>query len=322
MNAEARSITAQPPPPASSETQTLLCWHCAQPLAPLREECTSAPILCPHCHSVTTCAEGIYQSLSPSQQEAYKRFITEYEFIRSAEGRGSPGPAYYLALPYKDLTGKLAAQWKIRARTFDYLKLDVLPRLPSRILDLGAGNGWLSHRLALHGHSPVAVDLLTNSTDGLGAASHYPTRFPRVQASLDHLPFPSGSYDLALFNASFHYSTSYQTTLAEAIRCVRKGGLIVIADTPCYDKETTGFQMIAEKQEHFRATYGFASNSVPSLEFLTPNRLRSLALAFNLDWQTYKPYYGLQWSFRPVKARLLNRRAPSQFRIFTAEVAA
>ena len=39
-----------------------------------------------------------------------------------------------------------------------------------RILDLGAGNGWMSYRLALQGHLPIAVDLLTNDRDGLGAA--------------------------------------------------------------------------------------------------------------------------------------------------------
>ena len=92
----------------------------------------------------------------------------------------------------------------------------------------------MSYRLQSQGHTPVAVDLLTNNQDGLGAATHYTERlgslFPRVQAELDNLPFADSQFDLAIFNASFHYSENYEKTLAEALRCVRNGGMVVIAD--------------------------------------------------------------------------------------------
>jgi SAM-dependent methyltransferase len=301
---------------------TLLCWQCGQALIGLQEENVSSELLCPNCKSVTGYQDGIYRTLSPLQQESYGRFITDYESIRAAEGRGSSDAAFYRALPYEDLSGKLVGQWKIRARTFDYLMDHVLPNHSARVLDLGAGNGWLSYRLALQGHKPVAVDLLTNPSDGLAAANHFPTRFPRVQAALDHLPFPSEAFDVALFNASFHYAENYQQTLAEALRCTRKGGIVVIADTPWYAKESSGLQMVAEKQKRFRSSYGFASNSIASQEFLTPTYLRSLALDLGLKWKVHKPFYGLNWALRPLKAKLLNRRAPSHFRIFVAEVAA
>lgn len=301
---------------------TLLCWQCAEHLTELESETESPEILCPNCKTVTPCGEGIYRTLSPLQQATFDRFILEYESIRAAEGRGSSHADFYRALPYHDLSGKLASQWKIRARTFEYLKHNILPRTPARILDLGAGNGWLSYRLALRGHTPVAVDLLTNRADGLGAAHHFPARFPRVQAALDHLPFQSETFDITVFNASFHYSENYQRTLAEALRCTRKGGMVVIADTPWYANQSAGLQMVAEKQKRFHSTYGFASNSIASLEFLTPEYLDSLAVALNLKWEIHRPFYGLSWSLRPLKAKLLGRRPPSHFRIFVAEVAA
>ena len=40
---------------------------------------------------------------------------------------------------------------------------------PIRVLDVGAGNSWLSHRLASFGHQVVAVDRLDDELDGLGA---------------------------------------------------------------------------------------------------------------------------------------------------------
>jgi SAM-dependent methyltransferase len=275
---------------------------------------------------------GIWLSLAPEQTDRFRRFVTEYEFIRAAEGRGSTQSEYYLNLPFKDITGRNSDQWAIRARTFRTMERDILLPLtrrhghPLRILDLGAGNGWLSYRLALLGHLPVAVDLLTNDQDGLGAAIHFSSRvrllFPRVQAALDRLPFASSTFDLVVFNASFHYSEDYQHTFAEALRCTRPGGTIVIADTPWYAKEESGHEMVQEKHQRFIATYGFPSNSISSLEYLTPDRLQRLQNAFNLEWKSIKPFYGIRWSLRPFLAKLRGSRRPSQFRIYVARVEA
>ncbi|WP_232298778.1 class I SAM-dependent methyltransferase [Granulicella tundricola] len=281
---------------------------------------------------MTEFRNGIWCSLAPHLAADYERFVAEYEFIRNAEGRGSLDPTYYHALPYQDLSGKMTAQWKIRARTFDHLLQHILKPLadqrqqPLRILDLGAGNGWLSYRLSRLGHLPVAVDLLTNDRDGLSAGSNFssqlPVMFPRVQASLDDMPFASETFDLAIFNASFHYSQDYRKTLAEALRCLRPSGTVVIADTPWYAKQESGVMMVEEKHMQFRAAYGFASNSLQSQEFLTPERLEDLARTHELTWQEFRPFYGIKWALRPLIARLKHRRTPSQFRIYTAKVPA
>ena len=155
-----------------------------------------------------------------------QRFLDDYIKIRHAEGRGSQDAAYYLALPYRDITGRLQDQWTIRAKSYRYLESRVLPPIekqcgrPLRIADLGAGNCWLSYRLALRGHRPIAIDILGDPLDGLAAGRHYQERtpFPRVNAEFDDLPLAAGSLDLAIYNASIHYSTDYRRTLAEIRR--------------------------------------------------------------------------------------------------------
>lgn len=307
---------------------TLRCWSCSAALAPLDAEKTDAET-CAECRTVTRRDQGIWRSLSPETAQRLQKFIAEYESIRTAEERGSEDAAYYLALPFVDLTGKLSEQWRIRALTYKTLVSRIVEPLtarfhrPLRILDLGAGNGWLSYRLALLGHIPVAVDLVTNARDGLGAGihfcSHLPHMFPRVQASSDSLPFIDGSFDLAIFNASFHYSEDYAETLAEALRCTRLAGAVVIADTPWYPNETDGLAMAAEKRACFRSLYGFASDSLDSGEFFTPQRMRTLSAVLDVKWTVFKPFYGIDWMLRPLRARLRGKRRPSQFRIFMAE---
>jgi SAM-dependent methyltransferase len=275
--------------------------------------------------------KGIWTALAPQREEYFRQFITEYQHVRSAEGRGSTEAAYYLALPFRDLSGRNQQQWAIRARSFRYLEKRILPQLENTmpaldILDLGAGNGWLDYRLALRGHRPVAVDLLTNGSDGLGAASHYlerlPTLFPRFQAEFTRLPFANAQFDCAIFNASFHYSESYAETLGEVLRCLRPGGWVVIADSPWYSSAENGEQMLAERRKAFVAKYGFASDAIKSQEYLTEVSLNALAEEFGLSWQIHHPYYGLRWSLRPVIARLKNKREPSEFRIYLAQVKA
>jgi SAM-dependent methyltransferase len=324
----------RPQEPRDNQAVTLLCWQCGAPLAEMIPETrTGSGIrLCPSCTMTTQYREGIWQALSRERINHFRKFIAEYESIRAAEGRGGTEPEYYLSLPFKDISGRNSEQWAIRARTFRAMEQSIVAPLAAlnqrrlRILDLGAGNGWMSYRLALRGHLPVAVDLLTNDRDGLGAAIHYNTSihplFPRVQADLDRLPFASSSFDLVVFNASFHYSVNYERTFAEAVRCTRRGGSVVIADTPWYAEEESGRRMVEEKRKRFFAAYGFASDSIASLEYLTPDRLHRLQDAFELEWSYISPFYGIRWALRPLRAKLTRRRPPSQFRIYEAKVSA
>ncbi len=280
---------------------------------------------CPRCtFRLTTCA-GVIRALPPERAAHYARFIAEYERIRAAESRGSESEQFYLELPYQDITGRNSGQWRIRARSFDYLFRHLLqPSLPrsARILDLGAGNCWMSFRLALAGYLPAAADLLTNCQDGLGAADHYrqhlPELFPRFQAELMRLPFQSEQFDAVIFNASFHYAEDAEAVLCEALRCTRPGGVVIISDTPWYSREESGRQMVAERRAAFQRQYGTASNSIRSCEYLTDERLRSLAERASITWAVHSPRYGLRWALRPWIAKLRRRREPSRFRIYVA----
>jgi SAM-dependent methyltransferase len=269
---------------------------------------------------------GILEALPPERAAHYARFIEEYERIRAAEGRGGESESFYLCLPYTDISGRNCKQWEIRARSYDYLMAHVLrPNFPTGggwILDLGAGNCWMSFRLAAAGHHPFAVDLLTNDSDGLGAAEYYrrhlPGLFPRFRAELAHLPFQNEQFDAVIFNASFHYAEDYETVLRDALRCVKAGGMVVISDTPWYAHEGSGKQMVAERQVAFMHRYGTASDSIRSLEYLTDERLRELEERLSIRWTIHSPGYGFRWSMRPLVAKLRNRREPSRFQIYVA----
>ena len=261
--------------------------------------------------------------------ETRQRFLEDYVRIRHAEGRGSPDAAYYLELPYRDITGRLNGQWSMRARTYQYLESRVLPPIETafarrlRIADLGAGNCWMSYRLALRGHRVAAMDILTDSLDGLGAGTHYQgvAPFSRVNAEFDHLPLPDGALDLILYNASIHYSTDYRRTLAEARRCLGPGGWVVVADSPVYRRREHGEMMRRERHQQFLQSYGFASDALPSLEYFDEGMLRELSRDLGIAWTVHKPWYGWGWALRPWRARWRGSRPPSRFWILSGRFA-
>jgi SAM-dependent methyltransferase len=318
---------------AVKDCVTLQCLACNAPLGALTlkgEDASSYD--CSRCRHKMVRTNGIWHSVPAARLAYFSHFIDDYQQIRAAEGRGSLDSEFYRQLPYKDVSGKNRWQWQIRARTYDHLRKEVLSPIFNemnyrpRVLDIGAGNGWMSYRLALDGYLPVAADLLINDLDGLGAAVHFSgplgSLFPRVRAEMSRLPFAAEQFDAIVFNASFHYAENYHSVLREAFRCVRSGGRVVIADTPWYSSESAGQQMLAERRVAFSHKFGVASDSIRSLEYLTDERLRGLECALNIQWEQTTPNYGLEWALRPLVAKLRGKREPSRFRIYSARKAA
>jgi SAM-dependent methyltransferase len=254
-------------------------------------------------------------------------FLSAYASHRAAEGRALTGEALR-ALPYLR-NGPLARQWAVRARTYDaFLRAVVMPMAadrgaPLHILDLGAGNGWLCHRLCALGHSTMAVDIRGDDVDGLGVAAaleeEWPGRFQCLIASFEALPLASRRFDILVFNAALHYARDLTGALIEAQRVVRRGGVIAILDSPFYRHENDGKAMVAEKQAQGQKNFGGGAKILLAqnfIEYLTLERL--VAAAPLLSWQRHRVVYPLWYELRPLAARIRRARAPSRFDLWTA----
>lgn len=260
------------------------------------------------------------------------RFGDAYARLRAMEGRGAGGEEELYALPYLR-EGPLAKQWEVRARTFEAWVRRCLAPLersvvrPLRILDLGAGNGWLSGRLVRRGHRAVALDLRVDRVDGLGAAAPFgrvlPTMFGRVAASFDAIPLRGRLFDVVLFNAALHYAADLAGTLVEAVKVAAPGGRIVILDSPFYNRAEAGEEMVREKRVSTAARFGFLSDALlehPSIEYLTPRRLHEAARPVGLDFHRHRVIYPLWYEARAAISALRRRRPPSRFDIWEASL--
>ncbi|MEO7455895.1 MAG: class I SAM-dependent methyltransferase [Gemmatimonadaceae bacterium] len=264
-----------------------------------------------------------------STAAAERAFRREYGAHRAEEGRRMPLSSL-LELPYVR-NGPHERQWRVRARSYDTFVARVLSPAARhagralRVLDLGAGNGWLSWRLARAGHDALALDVREDDVDGLGAASGFLAtpggKFARVAASFDALPVCAGRFDLVVFNASLHYALDLRRSLDEAVRATTAGGRVVVIDSPFYARDEDGDAMVAEKRRNAAASFGERAEALmalPFVEYLTAERLRA---ALPLRWIRHRVRYPLWYELRPLTARLRGARVPSRFDVWEASVA-
>lgn len=260
---------------------------------------------------------GIYRALSHERLLEIEPFLAQYRRIRAADGYRQRDAAYYRGLPEVARGDPQHAVWRIRQQSFRHLWRRVLPRLgrPLRVLDLGAGNGWLSHRLTLLGNVCVAVDWLDDPDDGLGAALHYPTTFTRLQADFDNLPVVAAQFDAVIFNASLHYSANPSATLRSARKALVSGGALVVMDSPVFVSAADGRRMVAERQQSFADRIGTPLEW--GAGYLTVDGLAQTAREAGLPLQRAPSRGGPGWAVKRWLAGRRLRRQPAGFGIWS-----
>jgi uncharacterized protein YbaR (Trm112 family) len=197
------------------------------------------------------------------------QFAQQYQDARLHEGWQRLTPEQARSLPYGQPSGYPPLYWEVRRQSFCALMWLLAREGPSPAdgpaADLGAGIGWLSYRLAQIGYPAVALDASRDKGFGLGAAVGYypytamartegPPHFCQiwqsgrsrlrsadyasevplllVQGDLDHLPLQPGRWSLVIFNANLHYAADLESTLGRAVQALRRGGRLIVLDTP------------------------------------------------------------------------------------------
>lgn len=306
----------------------MVCPACRAALGYLPVARGAARVACAVCGAEFARRGGVWDFLTADQATYFAPFLAEYTTVRMSEGRGDLATYDVSDLPWAGPANPRAWEWYIRAASFGHLVAHVVPPAgprsrPLRVLDLGAGTGWLSRRLAELGHAPLAVDVSDDPRDGLGAARVFDgllaDPFPRVRADFGRLPLADGAADVAIYNASFHYSPDLGATLAEGVRVVAPGGRLIILDSPIYRTVASGERMVAMRRQSYVEQFGFASDRLGSREFLVDSEVGRFGRELGLRWRVLTPHYGLAWHARRWWRRWRTGRESARFEILVAQ---
>jgi SAM-dependent methyltransferase len=280
----------------------------------------SLSFFCVRCGLQFAQREGLWRFLTPVRLAAAQPFIAQYRVVRDREGRRQSSPEYYRMLPSVAADDPHAREWHLRRETYHHLLGQAFATAPQsiRVLDVGAGSGWLSHRLSELGHRVVAVDVLDDDADGLGARRHYRAPFVAVQADFDALPFAPQQFDVVVFNGSLHYARDVAATLARAHRMLASGGALVVMDSPMFHRDCDGRAMAAELRRRFQSDYGLEPVVHPGVAFLTFRELSAIADALDRRPHFVPSRGPLGWRVHRHLARVRLRRPAAAFGLWIA----
>jgi len=276
-------------------------------------------LVCLRCDQRYPQVEGIWRFLLPSQSARYQPFLDNYRVIRQGDGWERQEDNYYLNLPNVPPDDPQAPIWKIRQRTFGILRDYLTHPAASWALDLGAGNCWLSHHLALMGYRVLALDINVEGRDGLCGGALYLSQgdcfFQRGQASIDCLPISNEQITLCIINGAVHY-VNLQATLENVFMALKPRGQLIIMDSPVFDDRLSGMQMRQEQLAYFDVQYSVTGASTEGPGFLVLDEVLSTLKAVGFSTQVRWPDRPGARKFRKIANRLSKHRQTACFPIF------
>lgn len=276
---------------------------------------------CARCGNSYAHENGLWHFLTPARAKRLEPFLRQYRAVRERDRRRRLGPDYYQALPWVAPDDPHASEWQIRRETYGHLMRRALSAAPQSlsVLDLGAGNAWLSHRLAELGHRVVAVDALDDEADGLGASKHYRVRFPSVQADYDALPFMPQQFDLVVFNGSLHYAPDPPATIVAARRMLAPGGTIAVMDSPMFARDREGDAMVRDMAARFEADGSVREFARTGAGYLTFGSLDAVAPTIGLRAEFIRSRGSIAWRLRRGLGGLRLGRSPASFGLWVGK---
>lgn len=169
---------------------------------------------------------------------AEEAFEAAYLSARRSEGRLYPDELVR-QLPRVPASHPQASEWQLRQRNVDQLLSYLRNSKANRILDLGCGNGWLTHQLQHATNSEFVLGLDVNATELEQALSLFGNDNCHFAygdiftAQIEQAPF-----DAIILASCAQYFPNLETLLCRLLELLTPKGEIHLLDTPIYDPET------------------------------------------------------------------------------------
>jgi ubiquinone/menaquinone biosynthesis C-methylase UbiE len=183
-------------------------------------------------------------------------FETLYIRLRQKEGR-IYSDEELIGLPDIQTTHTHYREWQLRKHSLKKL-IGHLKRKnkPLDILEIGCGNGWLSHRLSIiSGSKVIGTDINFTETQQAARVFQQITNLHFIYTSVERGVFKEKSFDSIIFAASIQYFSSLHETIGNTLPLLKPGGEIHIIDSPFYSvSEVLPAQ---QRSRHYYESVGF-----------------------------------------------------------------
>jgi SAM-dependent methyltransferase len=275
------------------------CSYCAAPLEPRPHG-----VFCPAEGRFFAAIGGIHRMLAEDRRRERQAAVEmDQQWRRTLGLRAVPG------LPDLPAADPRAVFWRQRAAVCrDALAIGsrALGRGSWDVLEIGAGCAWVSLQLVARGHRVMATDMNLDDETGLAAAetvSPLARRLVRAEAEPDALPVAPGTFDVALAAGALHRAPDVGRVLIELRRVVRRGGVLLVWDTPVVRERADGEALVTEERDRRTERCGLVPSREDEAGYLLRGELAGLfaGTGWTLD------VYGWSGRFSELVGDMLDR---------------
>jgi SAM-dependent methyltransferase len=246
--------------------------------------------------------DGVLVLMKASFRQRLESFNERLEQFRAAEGKRLLEGSIYEHLP-DALEVRNNFEWRLRRYDLAVIRRLLQKRPQQRVLDVGAWNGWLSHRLAAEGHHVTAIDYFIDRFDGLGARVFYSTTWQAIQMDLTDLSALDQRFDVIILNRCLQFFPDPAHYVAQASAKVAPGGLLVATGLAFYQDASVKAREVQSLRESYQRQYGMEIFLHPAKGYLDFGD-RSLLAVRGMQLHLYRQLVpanvkSLVWPTRP-----------------------
>ena len=201
-----------------------------------------------------------------------------YLRVREKEGR-LYSDEFVKRLPAVPANHPLRSEWNARAASSDRL-VGYLGRFRKRItiLELGCGNGWLSHRIACATNAAVVgLDRDSPELQQARRVFSFPRNLGWLSADIHISPFAGCVFDVIVIASAIQYFADLRSLLGTLIPLLMPHGEIHILDSPLYSEGE--LPDARERSKRYYEKLGF-----PGMAARYHHHTLTALDAYNLDW--------------------------------------
>ncbi len=242
------------------------------------------PLLCPNCRAAIDPASGEcghghafaeVDGVLPLLAEGFGRRLAAYEAVlsaaRRAEGKHLLDVTAYEQLPFSRAAEALPGmrlEWRLRRYDLAVIEKLLAGQKAQRVLDVGAWNGWLSHRLAAAGHQVTAVDYFADAHDGLRARRFYRAQWRAIQMDLRDPSVLDEQFDAIVVNRCLAFATDPAAYLQSLKPRVAAGGRLIVTGLQFFWWPAAKARRVAAERARHAEQHGFELFLFPTRGYL------------------------------------------------------
>ena len=138
-------------------------------------------------------------------------------------------------LPFVSTDHPYHDEWQKREATLSQFMHHLKQHKPTKVLDIGCGNGWFTHHISTLATTTFGMDVGTQELEQ--AVRCFGNDATQFVCCSDWSLLPDNTFDLITFNASLQYFELNEAFWKQLYRCLTPSGVIHILDTPFYKQQ-------------------------------------------------------------------------------------